>query len=256
MIFAFILKQNKKQMMFLKKCAGFFALIFSLPVSAQQVEGKNMVKFNFSSLAFKGYNIQYERQVSTKITVALSYGMIPFSTIPYKSYIKKQVYIPDVNIGDYKLGTSIFTPEARYYFGKKGAFHGFYLAAYARISSYKIEGPVSYSAASGTKQDAEFAGKLKTITGGIMAGSSWQLSDKLYLDWWIAGGSFGRETGKFTTSLQLSPDDQASLKKTLDSISLSGITLESEVNSNSAIVKSSGIIIGVRGFGLNLGFRF
>jgi hypothetical protein len=242
--------------MSLKKWLGFLALISGLPVFAQTTEGKNMVKLNFSSLAFKGFNVQYERQVSQKMTVALSYGMIPFSTIPYKSYIKNEVFIPDVNLSDFNLGTSIFTPEVRYYFGKKGAFHGFYIAPYARISSYRIKGPISYSAASGAKEDADFEGKLKTITGGIMIGSSWHISDKLYIDWWIAGASIGGENGKYTASLQLSSQDQASLKKTLDSISLSGITLQSEVNADSAIIRSSGTMLGLRGFGLNLGFRF
>lgn len=242
--------------MFSKKLTAFITLLFSLPALAQTMEGKNLVKFNLSSLAFKGFNLQYERQVSQKVTVALSYGMIPFSSIPYKSYIKKQIYIPDVNIGDYNLGTSIFTPEVRYYFGKKGAFHGFYLAPYARMSSYKIEGPIVYSSTTGTKDNAVFTGKLKSITGGIMAGSSWQLSDRFYLDWWIIGGSFGGESGKFTAPVQLAADDQSLLKRKLESISLSGITIESEVNSTGAIISTSGNMIGLRGLGLNFGIRF
>lgn len=242
--------------MVLKKLPGFITLLFSLPALAQTIEEKNLVKFNLSSLAVKGFNLQYERQVSHKVTAALSYGMIPLSSLPYKSYIKKQVFIPDADIGDYRLGTYIFTPEVRYYFGKKGAFQGFYLAPYARIGIYKIKGPVVYSNNAGAKENAEFAGKLKTITGGIMAGSSWQLSDRFYLDWWIAGGSFGRESGKFITSGQLSESDQASLKKKLDSISLSGITLTSEVNSNGAIVTTSGSVVGLRGLGINFAIRF
>lgn len=240
----------------LKKIAGFIALLFSLPALSQAVEGKNLIKFNLSSLAFKGFSLQYERQLSQKITVAMSYGMVPLSSIPYKSYIEKQVFFPDADIGSFRLGTYIFTPEARYYFGKKGAFHGFYLAPYTRISSYKIKGPIVYSANSGSKENADFAGNLKAITGGIMAGSSWQLSNRFYLDWWIAGAGFGGESGRFTTNEQLTPGDQASLKRKLDSISLSGITLSSAVSSNGAIVTTSGSIAGLRGFGINFGIRF
>ncbi|MEJ7683283.1 MAG: DUF3575 domain-containing protein [Segetibacter sp.] len=223
---------------------------------SQTIEGKNMGKVNLSAFVFKGFNLQYERQVSPKVTVALSYGIIPLSTISFKSYIKNQVYNPDVNIGDYRLGTSIFTPEVRYYLGKKGAFHGFYLAPYIRIGSYKIEGPIAYFNSEGAKQNANFKGKFNNITGGLMIGSSWQLSERFYLDWWIAGASFGGERGNFTAATQLTPDDQVSLKRKLESISLLGITIKSEVNSNGAIVKTSGSMVGVRGLGINFGIRF
>jgi hypothetical protein len=234
----------------------FFALLFTLSAWSQAIEGKNMAKINLSAFAFKGFNVQYERQVSPKVAVALSYGAIPLSTIAFKSYIERQVYNPDVNVADYRLGTSIFTPEVKYYFGKKGAFHGFYLASYARISSYKIEGPVAYSNSEGAKQNANFKGRFNNITVGLMAGSSWQLSDKFYLDLWIAGAGFGGERGNFTAATPLTQGDQASLKRKLESLSLAGITLKSEVNGNGATVKTSGSMVGVRGLGINFGIRF
>lgn len=242
--------------MIIKKTFVFLALISSLPLMSQTIEGKNMGKVNLSAFAFKGFNLQYERQVSPKVTVALGYNMIPTSTIAFKSYIKKQFYNPDMNIADYRLGTSIFTPEVRYYFGKKGAFHGFYLAPYVRFSSYKIEGPIAYSNSDGAKQNANFEGKLNSITGGLMTGSSWQLSDRFYLDWWIAGAAFGGERGNFTAATPLTQSDQVSLKRKLESIDLAGITIKSEVNSNGATVKTSGSMVGVRGLGINFGIRF
>lgn len=232
------------------------ALIFSLKGIAQEIDGKNIVKVNLSAVAFKGFHLQYERQVSQKVTVAFGYGMIPFSAIPYKSYIKKEVFIPNVNLSDYRAGTYIFTPEVRYYFGKKGAFHGFYLAPYARIGFYKVDGPIEYSNTSQQDKDADFSGKLTAITGGLMVGSSWQLSDKFYLDVWIAGAGFGGESGRFTTAEQLSEAEQTSLRRNLNSISLSGVKLTSEVNSDGAVVKTSGSIAGVRGLGLTFGIRF
>lgn len=234
----------------------FFALLFTLPAWSQPIEGKNMGKLNLSAFVLKGFNLQYERQVSPKVTVALSYGAIPLSTIAFKSYINKQVYSPDVNLADYSLGTSIFTPEVKYYFGKKGAFHGFYLAPYVRISSYKIEGPIAYSNSEGAKQNANFKGRFNNLTGGLMAGSSWQLSHNFYLDWWIAGAGFGGERGNFTAATQLTQGDQESLKRKLESISLAGITIKSEVNSNGATVKTSGSMVGIRGLGINFGIRF
>lgn len=238
------------------KIVVFIALLFSIPTLSQTTDGKNQVKLNLSAFVFKGFNVQYERQVSSKITVALGYAMVPESAIPFRSYIKKQVYIQDIKVSDFRLGASVFTPEVRYYFSKRGAFHGFYIAPYARIGSYKIGGPILYSAASGPKKSADFTGKFHAITGGLMAGYNWQLSSKFYLDLWIAGASFGGESGTFTTNAQLTVSEQESLRRKLESISLSGTTLTSEVNNNGAVVKTSGNIVGIRGLGVNVGIRF
>lgn len=240
----------------MQKNIFFIVLLFSLPALSQKTDGKNMVKTDLSAVIFKGFHLQYERQISPKVTVVLGYGMIPLSSIPFRSYIRKQVFIPNVNLSEYRSGTSVFTPELRYYFGKKGAFHGFYLAPYARIGYYRVNGPIVYSNSSNNSEQADFSGKIHAITGGILTGSSWQLSEKFYLDLWIAGASYGAENGKFTAVTELSPDDQKALTKSLNSISLKGISLTSEVNSSGAIVKTSGGIVGLRGLGINVGFRF
>lgn len=230
-------------------------LAFSLPAISQK-DGKNMAKINLSAFAFKSFNVQYERQAGSKITVALGYSIIPFSSLAFKSAIKNQIDNPLVRISDFRLGTSIFTPEVRFYFGKRGAFHGFYLAPYARIGSYKIEGPVQYFDFNNKQQSAVFNGKINTFTGGLLVGSSWQLSKSFYLDWWIAGAGFGGAGSNLKAVTQLSTSDQESLKSTLDGISIAGTKLKSDVNSNGATVTTSGNMIGVRGFGINVGIRF
>lgn len=240
----------------MKKNLAFLLLVCAHAAIAQTTEEKNMVKINLSAFAFKGFNFQYERQVSARVTVALGYGAIPFSSLPYKSYIKKQIFIPDADIANFRLSTSIFTPEVRYYFGKRGAFHGFYIAPYGRFGSYKISGPIVYDNSDNIAQKAEFTGKLHASSAGIMVGSSWQISPKFYIDWWIAGAGYGRESGDFTALTQLSASDQSSLRKTLNSITLSGITLSSQVNDGGAFIHTWGNIVGARAMGINIGFRF
>jgi hypothetical protein len=240
----------------MKKSTLVLLLAFSIPAIAQKNEGKNMGKINLSAFAFKGFGLQYERQIGPRITVGLGYSMIPKTTLAVKSIIENSIDDPDVNVGEFRLGTSIFTPEFRYYFGKKGAFHGFYLAPYARIGTYKVEGPVSYTSSTNTKKEAIFDGKLNTVTGGLMIGSSWQLSDKFYLDWWILGASFGGANGNLLAQTPLTPTEQRSLKQELDDIEVIGTKIKSEVNSTGATVTTSGTIAGVRGLGLNFGIRF
>jgi len=228
--------------------------VFSRGLS-QSTEGKNMGKVNLSAFTLKGFNVQFERQLGPRITAALGYSNIPSSTLPYKSSIENVIDDPDVKVNDFRLGTSIFTPEVRYYFGKEGAFHGFYLAPYARIGTYKVQGPIGYSS-DNTTRNALFSGKINTFTGGLMIGSSWQLSGKLYLDWWIAGAGFGGANGDLVATTSLDADEQASLKSELDDLDIPFTTIESEVNSNGATVTTTGNMAGVRGFGINLGIRF
>ncbi|MDB5250774.1 MAG: hypothetical protein JWQ40_5168 [Segetibacter sp.] len=242
--------------MTIKKILAAVSLFFSISAMSQENDGKNMGKVNLSAFTFKGLGVQYERQVGRKVTVAMGLGIIPKSTIAFKSAIEKQIDDPDVKVGDFRLGTTILTPEVRYYFSQKGAFHGFYLAPYARFGWYNLQGPVSYSSSTGFKRDAVFNGKLNTITGGLMAGSSWHLSKRLYLDLWIIGASYGGANGNLVTVTPLNAQEQQSLKRELDEIEIAGTTMTSEVNSNGATVTTKGSMVGARGLGINLGIRF
>lgn len=215
-----------------------------------------MGKINVSALAFKNINLQYERKISNRATVALGYSTIPTSGLAFRSAIEKQINNDNVNISEFKLGTSIITPEFRYYFGEKGAFHGFYLAPYARFGTYKIAGPISYSSSTGVTRSALFDGKVNMIGGGLMMGSSWNLTKSLYLDWWIAGASYGGATGNISAATPLDKDEQIALKRELDKVQIPLTSIESEVSATGATVRTTGNVVGVRGFGINLGMRF
>jgi hypothetical protein len=231
-------------------------LFASIAGFSQSQEGKNIGKINLSALAFKSINVQYERQVSHRTTIALGYATIPKSGLAFKGQINKQINNPNINIDAFQLGTSVITPEVRYYFGSKGAFHGFYLAPYARFTNYNIEGPISYTTSTKQTRTAVFDGRINMASGGLMMGSNIKLSERLYLDWWIAGASFGSAKGDIHAETKLTPDEQVGLKNTLDRVDIPFTTVESEVNGNGATIRSSGNVVGVRGFGVNLGFRF
>lgn len=231
-------------------------LAISLNVRSQDFKGKNMFKVNLSSFALGGFHLQYERQIARKITVALGYGSIPTSTIPFKSFIEKQINDPSINVADFRLGTSVITPEIRFYTGKKGAFHGLYFAPYARIGSYNIAGPIKYSSTATGQRTAIFDGKINTVTGGLLIGSNFSLSKRLYLDWWISGASIGGATGNLSTITQLTTEEQTSIKRALDNVDIPFTKIQSQVNSNGAVVTTNGTMVGIRGLGINFGFRF
>ena len=243
-------------MMVLKKVILATAILFSLPTFSQVKEGKNMVKLNLSAIVLKGINVQYERKISHRATIALGYGKIPTSSIAFHSIISSFINSPNVKVDDYLLGSSVITPEIRFYYGKGGAFHGFYLSVYGRIGNFNLEGPIHYSASNNADRLALFNGTLKTYTAGIMVGSSFKLSQKLYLDWWILGGGVGAEKGDFNAATKLSDSDRMALQSTLDNLDIPFATVDAQVTKDGATVKTTGNIAGLRGLGINLGFRF
>jgi hypothetical protein len=232
----------------------FTILFLSAVVQAQPATQKNIAKLNLSSLAFKGFNLQYERQVSRGITVALGYGSIPKSTIAFQSSIQDAIDDPGVNVGNFQLGTSVLTPEVRFYVGKRGAFHGFYFAPYTRISTYNMAVPVEIN--STPKRTVLFDGKLSNVTGGLLLGSNFKLSNRLYLDWWIVGASVGSGKGNLVAATTLTLTEQNTLRQQLEDIEIPMTTIESEVNSSGATVRTTGTMFGARGLGINLGIRF
>lgn len=229
--------------------------IIALPYVGAAQQSKNEFKVNLSSFVTKGFGVQYERQIAKKFTIALGYSMIPEGTIAFQSVIEDLIDDPNVKVGDFRLGTSIITPEIRYYVGKKGAFHGFYMAPYGRFSTYTLQAPVSFDATV-DKRTALFNGKLTNSLVGLMLGSNFTLSKRLTLDWWILGAGIGSASGNLVAAIALNPLEQQNLRDELDSIEIPFTTIKSTVNSNGATVTTTGSMAGIRGLGINLGIRF
>ncbi len=222
----------------------------------QNEETKNMVKVNVSSILTKSIAVQYERQIGKRTTVALGISVQPTSTVPFKSQLEKIIDNPRINVDQFKLGTTIITPEFRYYFGEKGAYHGFYLAPYVRLGKYHVEGPVTYNSSTDSTRIAVFNGDLSFLSGGILLGSSFPLGGKFYLDWWILGGGIGVASGNVHADSKLSDEDQTGLKKELNGTNVPFTHIENVVTPTGATVTSSGTVVGIRGLGINVGLRF
>ena len=240
----------------MKKLVFFFAVTIvsgSVFSQAKLNDKKSMIKLNLSSFATKGVGLQYEYKVSKGITFALGYSTIPKGKVAFQSVIESSINDTNVNIGGIQLGTSILTPEVRFYVGKRGAFHGFYFAPYARISTYKMSFPIDIES---TNKTVLFDGKLNNTTGGLLLGSNFKLSKSLYLDWWILGASAGSAKGTLVAATSLTPSEQTAFKDQLDGLDIALTTITSEVNAKGATIRTTGTMFGLRGLGFNLGIRF
>lgn len=241
--------------------ALFLCFVLSMPLFAQQQETPperqkdNIVKINLSALVFKNISVQYERKIAKKISVAANVHFIPFGKLPFLSSIENAIDDPSVPADKIKLGGVGFIPEIRFYVGKKGALHGFYLAPFANYTRYKTDLPIDYETKTGI-----FNGNISTITGGLLFGAQWKLGKSVYLDWWIFGPNYGGSKGDLNLNTTLSASEQTDLKNEIEELKADGpfdkIIESYTVSGNGAFIKVKGPWAGLRGMGFNLGFRF
>ncbi|MEO7043828.1 MAG: DUF3575 domain-containing protein [Ferruginibacter sp.] len=219
-------------------------------------ENKNIIKLNLLALPLKNITLQYERQVARKITLAGNFRFMPKGSVPFKTLIKNAVDDPESEkqIDGISVGNFAFMPEVRFYVGRKGAFHGFYIAPFGSVANYNASLPYNYDD-NGTTKTIPLSGSVTTITGGIMFGSQWSLSKKVYLDLWILGPNYGASNGKLTGQKTLTPDEQQSLKDDLQNLDVPLTKTTYMVDGNGATLNFKGPWAGVRS-GLCIGIRF
>ncbi|MBI1692302.1 MAG: hypothetical protein FYV88_0250 [Bacteroidetes bacterium] len=120
----------------MKKAIALFLLLplFTLAQEKSASAGvpKNILRWNLSSMVLGNYHFTYERALSRKISLSLSYRFMPTGTIPFKDYFDNNLQSGDVKFNEITVGNSAITPELRFYLGK-GNMKGFYLAPYLRF---------------------------------------------------------------------------------------------------------------------------
>ena len=218
---------------------------------------KNVVKINLPALAFKNISLEYERAVGKKTSVAVNVHTIPFGKLPFQSTFKNLTDNSDVKYDQFKLGSFGVVPELRFYVGKKGVLHGFYIGPFFSYNTYKMNLPISYTSGTTTKTGI-FGGKLNAVTGGLQIGSQFSLGKNVVLDWWIFGPNYGSANGTLTFTAALTPAEQMDIDQAIkdlkDDLPVDVIKSHT-VSSTGAIVNAKGPWLGLRGFGFNLGIR-
>ncbi len=242
-----------------------FLSAISLQSFAQEKKttaSKNLIKTNLTGIAFKNYSLQYERIINRKFSVALQYRIMPSSSIPLQKLILKHVGDDDPDtkkiIEDLRISNYAFTPEARFYVGKKGYGRGFYIAAFYRYASFTSNDlTIFYTDENNNQSSIKLSGKLTANTGGILFGVQHFFGKRIVLDVWLLGPHYGSGVGNFNgiPSSPLNTDEQNALRDQLNSMDIPLTHKTVEVNANSATLKLNGPWGGVRS-GISLGIKF
>jgi hypothetical protein len=101
-------------------------------------------------------------------------------------------------------------------------------------------------------------GKITSTSGGIMFGTQHRIFKVLTLDIWIIGGHYGSSKGTLAITRNFSTQQERdALKQELDDIDAPPFKFKNAtVTATGASIQSDGPWAGIRGLGINLGFRF
>lgn len=222
-------------------------------------EKKNCVKINLLSLAYKNIGIQYERALTPKFAVACQLRLMPKGSLPFSNSLDAAAG-DSIDISAVKVGSFAITPEFRFY--PKHVMRGFYLAAYFRYRNISLEAPLTYTDDQNKSQSITLDGKFSTLGGGLMIGSHFNIGKSFSLDWFILGAHVSSTNMSLSGSAvgaNLSANEQADLSKEINNALADNQLIKDytvSVNKTGADLSGKFTFFGLRGFGLNFGYRF
>lgn len=220
-------------------------------------EKKNCVKLNITSLVCKNIAVQYERALAPKIAVACQIRFMPKGALPFANSLRN--YIDDsLHINAVKAGSFAITPEFRFY--PKSVLKGFYIAPYFRYRNVALEAPVAFTNEDNAAETLKLEGKFSTIGGGIMLGSHFNIGESFSLDWFVLGAHVSSTKMKLNSGgLNLTQDERTDIENGLNSqLADQPLIRNYKVTTTPTSVSLDGsfTFFGLRGLGLNFGYRF
>lgn len=248
----------------MKFTKALFLLLFlgAMHVHAQEIKidsvnkiNKNIVKINLIGFSING---QYERLLGKRISISLSYKVLPSGKFLFRGLIPVADPQARESLNNLVVSNSAITPELRFYVGKKGYGRGFYIAPFFRSANYTGSGiKIDFTLDNGQPSTFNMEGNFKSNTYGLMLGAQWKLGKRIWLDWQILGPHYGRATGNITgmSSASLSATEQTNLANALRDIDIPLTTETVTVKANQATLGLTGPWAGLR-TGLSLGIGF
>jgi hypothetical protein len=244
------------------KLICLFLLLGVQHLAAQEIKqdsiqkiNKNLLKINLIGFSING---QYERLLSKRFSIALSYKFLPSGKFLFRGLIPMSDPQARESLDNLIVSNSAITPEIRLYVGKKGYGQGFYLAPFFRSASFSGKGiGIDFTLDNGQPATFNMSGTIKSNTYGLLIGAQWKLGKRIWLDWQILGPHYGNATGNITgiSTASLSTSEQTSLANALRDIDIPFTNETVTVKANQATLGLTGPWAGLRtGISLGIGF--
>ena len=247
------------------KTLNLLLILFFLavqPISAQEIKkdsiqkiDKNIAKINLIGFSING---QYERILSKRISIALSYKILPNGKFLFRGLIPTNDPQARESLDNLTLSNSAITPEVRFYLGKKGYGQGFYLAPFFRNAKFGGKGiGIDFTLDNGQTTTFNMEGNIKANTFGLLMGAQWKLGKNFWLDWQILGPHYGSASGSIIgkSTVPLSITERTNLENALKDINIPFGRENVSVSPTEAILRLTGAWAGLR-TAISLGFDF
>jgi hypothetical protein len=230
--------------------------------SAADLPKNNVIKLNFSSLAFGNASFQYERIFAGRMSFAMGVSYMPETGLPFANLLMDQFgHNDDARraIETTRLSVFSLTPEIRFYLSKN-APSGVYLAPFARYTMMEMNQVYAFTASNGLRYYPDVDGSLNYIAGGLLFGYQFLLGKHFNIDLWIAGPYIGSMNGSFVAidyKADMNETIRNDLKRDIESFEIPLVNIEATVDKpNQVDVILSGGVLGIRAMGFAVGFRF
>lgn len=228
--------------------------------SEAEVSKNNLIKFNIAPLFWGTGSLSYERKITKRITTGGTLNYRPNGHAPFKSSLEDIISDGDdssFDVNALKYSNFSFAPEVKIYLGKKGAFHGFYVAAFAKWENTKVDYLYRFDELTLLDKDPELPlnGTAKAFSGGVYFGAQWHLGKNIFLDWQIIGGNFGSAKIDITAAKDLTIEEQNELRDFAEDLKDSFDNIDYEINDKGAKLKGKMPWAGLR-TGISVAYRF
>ena len=135
-----------------------------------------------------------------------------------------------------------------------------YFSVYGRYTNFDVDFPFDYTVNSRT-YTVPLTNETKMIAGGAMIGHQFIIAKKIALDLYIVGAHFGNLKGDavgLTNLSDLTTAQKQDLKNELEEkfVFNDKKYLTVDVTNQGVQAKINGPVIGIRSFGINVGFAF
>lgn len=222
---------------------------------------KNKIKTNITSLFLHNYSLQYEREITGRISVALAGRYMPQSPLPFKNRLINLFGVNEEQMTGFlnaaHIGNTAITPEIKYFLSNKQ--EGMYLSAFYKYAKFNTRNlRVEYTEIKrANKETISLNGELTTHVGGVQLGWQKNIGNRLVADIFIIGPQFGSARGEISgeTTRTLSPEEQQLLRQNLEEYKIRYYDEDIAVFEKGAKMALKGPWAGIR-TGINIGFRF
>ena len=230
------------------------------PEIEKEVSKNNLIKLNIAPLIWGTGSLSYERKVAKRFTAGGTLNYRPKGHAPFKSNLEDIINDGDnssFDINALKYSNFSFSPEVKFYLGEKGAFHGFYVAAFAKWENTKVDYLYRFEELTLIDKDPELPldGTAKAFSGGVYFGAQWHLGKNIFLDWQIIGGNFGSAKIDITATKDLTIEEQNELRDFAEDLKDSFEDIDYEINGKGAKLKGKMPWAGLR-TGISVAYRF